>query len=125
MYTSRSPAGVAVDSFNDHVYWVSNYDNKLYRCKLDGTNVVVFNTLSYTFMIQLDVTNRYLIFIYLLFCLMFISARGFKSTVLKDCLSFVSMTVAIDCEIIAFPLKTFRPLFVRHAFTTFSVCCIM
>ncbi|CAG2240469.1 LRP2 [Mytilus edulis] len=58
--TSSNPVGVTVDSTNDHVYWVNDGDNKLSRCQSDGTNVVVVSTgLSNTFMIQLDVINRW------------------------------------------------------------------
>lgn len=59
--TTSGPVGVAVDSANDHVYWVEDGGNTLSRCKSDGTNVtvvVVSNSLSRTFMIRLDVTNR-------------------------------------------------------------------
>ncbi|XP_052066526.1 low-density lipoprotein receptor-related protein 8-like [Mytilus californianus] len=59
--TSPKPTGIAVDSANDHVYWVYHYSNTLSRCKSDGTNVVVVSTsLSNTFMIRLDVTNRWM-----------------------------------------------------------------
>ncbi|XP_052065895.1 low-density lipoprotein receptor-related protein 1B-like [Mytilus californianus] len=63
--TSANPVGVAVDSSNDHVYWVTPYyysdSNKVSRCKSDGTNVVVFTSLNqYTFMIRLDLTNSWM-----------------------------------------------------------------
>lgn len=60
VHTGNGPSGVAVDSTNDHVYWVYDGGNTLSRCKSDGTNVVVVsNSLSSTFMISLDITNRY------------------------------------------------------------------
>ncbi|XP_076115992.1 uncharacterized protein LOC143083608 isoform X2 [Mytilus galloprovincialis] len=59
--TTAKPAGIAVDSANDHVYWVNHKSNTLSRCTLDGTNVfVVFTSFSNTFMIQLDVINRWM-----------------------------------------------------------------
>lgn len=61
MNSSSNPSGVAVDSFNDHVYWVDDdSSNKVSRCNLDGTNVVVFASLaSHIFTIRLDLKNRY------------------------------------------------------------------
>ncbi|CAC5383055.1 LRP5_6 [Mytilus coruscus] len=59
--TSNIPVGVAVDSANDHVYWVSNGLTILSRCNLDGTNVVVvFTGSSSTHMVRLDLTNRWM-----------------------------------------------------------------
>ncbi|CAC5383059.1 LRP4 [Mytilus coruscus] len=59
--TSSFPSGVAVDSANDHVYWVNDNRGTLSRCKSDGTNIVVLLTsLSDTFMIRLDLTNRWM-----------------------------------------------------------------
>ncbi|CAG2255322.1 APOER2 [Mytilus edulis] len=58
--TSYSPEGVAVDSANDHVYWVDD-SNRLSRCNSDGKNIVVLVTsFSPAFMIRLDVTNRWM-----------------------------------------------------------------
>lgn len=70
--TLSGPSGIAVDSVNDHVYWVYHGSNTLSRCKSDGTNVVtvVLSTgFSDTFMIRLDITNRYYTLIYLQYCL--------------------------------------------------------
>lgn len=56
--------GIAVDSANDHVYWVTDVGNTLSRCKSDGSNLVVFNCFSGTVTIRLDVKNRYNILTY-------------------------------------------------------------
>ncbi|XP_076116825.1 low-density lipoprotein receptor-related protein 6-like [Mytilus galloprovincialis] len=55
------PLGIAVDSTNDHIYWVSQGSNRLARCNLDGSNVTVFSSLSNPFVIRLDLKNRYLV----------------------------------------------------------------
>lgn len=59
--TSYNPSSVAVDSPNDHVYWVFHSGNILSRCTLDGTNVVVFTSphSNNIFTIRLDLKNRY------------------------------------------------------------------
>ncbi|CAC5383057.1 LRP4 [Mytilus coruscus] len=56
--------GIAVDSANDHVYWVTDSGNTLSRCKSDGTNLVVFNCFSGTVKIRLDVKNRWMYIVY-------------------------------------------------------------
>ncbi|CAC5424407.1 unnamed protein product [Mytilus coruscus] len=53
-----SPSGIAVDSINDHLYWVDPGQNKLSRCNLDGSNVTVLLTLSNPWVIRLDITYR-------------------------------------------------------------------
>lgn len=54
------PSGIAVDSINDHLYWVDYNYNKLSRCTLDGRNVTVLSTLSNPWVIRLDVTDRWI-----------------------------------------------------------------
>ncbi|CAC5377278.1 unnamed protein product [Mytilus coruscus] len=58
--TDLYPVGIAVDSANDHIYWVDIYMYKLSRCNLDGTNMTVLSNLSYPWVIRLDVTNRWI-----------------------------------------------------------------
>ncbi|XP_063400360.1 very low-density lipoprotein receptor-like [Mytilus trossulus] len=53
------PSGIAVDSTNDHIYWTADFAHILSRCNMDGSNVIVLSTLSYPFVIRLDLTNRY------------------------------------------------------------------
>ncbi|XP_063417214.1 low-density lipoprotein receptor-related protein 5-like [Mytilus trossulus] len=38
------PTGIAVDSANDHLYWIDSFINHLSRCNLDGSNVTVLST---------------------------------------------------------------------------------
>ncbi|XP_063398896.1 low-density lipoprotein receptor-related protein 4-like [Mytilus trossulus] len=38
------PSGIAVDSTNDHLYWVDDYRGQLSRCNIDGSNVTVLST---------------------------------------------------------------------------------
>ncbi|CAG2227843.1 unnamed protein product [Mytilus edulis] len=52
------PTGIAVDSANDHIYWIDS--NRLSRCNLDGRNVTVLSTFIYPWVIRLDVTNRWM-----------------------------------------------------------------
>ncbi|XP_071121806.1 low-density lipoprotein receptor-related protein 4-like [Mytilus edulis] len=96
--TSLSPSGVAVDSANDHVYWVNNYGNTVSRCKLDGTNVVVVsNSLSNTFMIRLDVINRWL---YIGYYNKGISKSRFDLTDMSMIANFTSNTYCMDIDLI-------------------------
>ncbi|CAG2251781.1 LRP1B [Mytilus edulis] len=53
-----TPTGIAVDSANDHIYWIDS--NRLSRCNLDGRNVTVLSTFIYPWVIRLDVTNRWM-----------------------------------------------------------------
>ncbi|XP_063399564.1 low-density lipoprotein receptor-related protein 4-like isoform X2 [Mytilus trossulus] len=54
------PSGIAVDSTNDHIYWVAEYAESLLRCNMDGSNEIVLSTPSYPFVIRLDLTNRWM-----------------------------------------------------------------
>ncbi|CAG2252071.1 unnamed protein product [Mytilus edulis] len=54
------PTGIAVDSANDHLYWIDYNINKLSRCNLDGSNVTVLSTFIDPWVIRLDVTNRWM-----------------------------------------------------------------
>ncbi|CAC5404610.1 LRP5_6 [Mytilus coruscus] len=58
--TDSQPTGIAVDSTNDHIYWIDHGTDKLSRCNLDGSNVTVLSTLSNPFTIRLNVTNRWM-----------------------------------------------------------------
>ncbi|VDI60052.1 Hypothetical predicted protein, partial [Mytilus galloprovincialis] len=92
--TSSSPTGVAVDSANDHIYWVKSLGDTLLRCKLDGTNVtVVCKSLSNTYMIQLDVTNRWL---YIGYNNKGISKSRFDLTNMSMIVNFPSDTYCMD-----------------------------
>ncbi|CAG2196150.1 LRP5_6 [Mytilus edulis] len=96
--TSSYPSGVAVDSANDHVYWVNNGGYILSRCKLDGTNVVVVsNSLSRTFMIRLDVMNRWL---YIGYYNKGISKSRFDLTDMSMIVNFTSTTYCMDIDLI-------------------------
>lgn len=57
--TDPYPVGLAVDSINDHIYLVEYPGNKLLRCNLDGSNVIVLATLRNPHVIRLDIANRY------------------------------------------------------------------
>ncbi|CAG2190430.1 LRP1B [Mytilus edulis] len=54
------PTGIAVDSANDHLYWIDYIRDKLSRCNLDGSNVTVLSTFINPWVIRLDVTNRWM-----------------------------------------------------------------
>ncbi|XP_063417215.1 low-density lipoprotein receptor-related protein 4-like [Mytilus trossulus] len=54
-----SPSGLAVDSTNEHLYWVDDDGHRLVRSNLDGSNVTVLSKLSNPFVIRLDLTNRW------------------------------------------------------------------
>ncbi|CAC5377273.1 LRP1 [Mytilus coruscus] len=58
--TATFPKGIAVDSANDHIYWVDDFRYKLSRCNLDGPNMTVISTLIYPWVIRLDVTSRWM-----------------------------------------------------------------
>ncbi|XP_071121805.1 pro-epidermal growth factor-like [Mytilus edulis] len=97
--TSSNPSDVAVDSANDHVYWVNHYGNTVSRCKLDGTNVVVVsNSLSSsTFMIRLDVINRWL---YIGYRNKGIFKSRFDLTDMSMIANFTSATYCMDIDLI-------------------------
>lgn len=59
VHTGPYPVGVAVDSANDHLYWIDHIINTLSRCNLDGTNITVLPTLIKPWVIRLDVLKRY------------------------------------------------------------------
>ncbi|CAG2242148.1 LRP1B [Mytilus edulis] len=54
------PTGIAVDSANDHIYWIDYYGSQLSRCNIDGSNVTVLSTFIHPWVIRLDVTNRWM-----------------------------------------------------------------
>lgn len=54
------PTGIAVDSANDHLYWVEYVPGRLSRCNLNGSNMTVLSTVSYPWGIRLDVINRWM-----------------------------------------------------------------
>ncbi|CAC5389511.1 unnamed protein product [Mytilus coruscus] len=58
--TEQYPIGIAVDSANGHIYWTDISTHKLSRCVLDGTNVTIISTISNSWAIRLDVTNRWM-----------------------------------------------------------------
>ncbi|XP_076116002.1 uncharacterized protein LOC143083611 [Mytilus galloprovincialis] len=96
--TSSYPSGVAVDSANDHVYWVNDNGNTVSRCKLDGTNVVVVSkNLSSTLMIRLDVINRWL---YIGYPNKGISKSRFDLTDTSMIANFTSATYCMDIDLI-------------------------
>ncbi|CAC5383058.1 unnamed protein product [Mytilus coruscus] len=95
--TSSFPAGVAVDSANDHVYWVVSDGNTLSRCKSDGTNVVVFTSFSDTFMIRLDFTNRWM---YIGYFNTGISKSRFDLTDIRMIANFSTQTLCMDIDLI-------------------------
>ncbi|VDI77498.1 Hypothetical predicted protein, partial [Mytilus galloprovincialis] len=96
--TSSSPTGVAVDSANDHIYWVKSLGDTLLRCKLDGTNVtVVCKSLSNTYMIQLDVTNRWM---YIGDYKKGISKSRFDLTDMSMIANFTTTTYCMDIDLI-------------------------
>lgn len=66
--TSYAPVGIAVDSANDHIYWVNDAGDTISRCNLDGTNVILFYCVKGTVEIQLDLKNRYIILTYFYHC---------------------------------------------------------
>ncbi|XP_071181607.1 very low-density lipoprotein receptor-like [Mytilus edulis] len=56
--TDPHPTGIAVDSVNEHIYWVTY--GALSRSNLDGTNEKTVSTsLSVPWVIRLDFTNRW------------------------------------------------------------------
>ncbi|VDI82719.1 Hypothetical predicted protein, partial [Mytilus galloprovincialis] len=54
------PTGIAVDSANDHLYWIDSNKGQLSRCNLDGSNVTVLSTFISPLVIRLDVINRWM-----------------------------------------------------------------
>ncbi|XP_052067597.1 low-density lipoprotein receptor-related protein 5-like isoform X2 [Mytilus californianus] len=52
------PIGIAVDSTNDHLYWVDYNTHRLSRCSLNGSNRTVLSTLYHPIVIRVDVKNR-------------------------------------------------------------------
>ncbi|XP_076116435.1 vitellogenin receptor-like isoform X1 [Mytilus galloprovincialis] len=54
------PTGIAVDSGNNHIYWIDFKGDQLSRCNLDGSNVTVLSTFIYPVVIRLDFTNRWM-----------------------------------------------------------------
>ncbi|CAC5377393.1 unnamed protein product [Mytilus coruscus] len=57
--TDPHPTGIAVDSVNEHIYWITY--GELSRSNLDGTNVKTVSTsLRVPRVIQLDVTNSWM-----------------------------------------------------------------
>ncbi|CAC5377272.1 unnamed protein product [Mytilus coruscus] len=59
--TDPFPSGIAVDSTNEHIYWVVPAGtNTLSRCNLDGSNLTLLTTLSVPYVVRLDVTNRWM-----------------------------------------------------------------
>ncbi|XP_052065784.1 uncharacterized protein LOC127705498 [Mytilus californianus] len=59
--TDPYPLGIAVDSTNEHIYWVAPaYTNALSRCNLDGSNLTLLTTLSVPYVVRLDVINRWM-----------------------------------------------------------------
>lgn len=59
--TGVSPAGLAIDSANNHLYWSDHDEQTVSRCNLDGTHVTVLTTLATPYVIRLDVKNRYFV----------------------------------------------------------------
>ncbi|CAG2251779.1 unnamed protein product [Mytilus edulis] len=55
--TGVRPAGLSIDSANNHLYWSDTDKQTVSRCNLDGTHVTVLTTLATPFVIRLDVKN--------------------------------------------------------------------
>lgn len=58
--TGKNPAGLAIDSKFDHIYWTEIETNSIVRCNLNGKDRYTFpETIRKPFVIQLDLANRY------------------------------------------------------------------
>lgn len=51
--TSPNEAGIAVDSTNGNLYWISHFTSKLSRCNLDGSNMTILTTLRTPWVLDL------------------------------------------------------------------------
>ncbi|XP_071140214.1 very low-density lipoprotein receptor-like [Mytilus edulis] len=61
--TGSKPAGLAIDSIRNHIYWTENVlsNGRIVRCDLDGSNVkVIAQSLDYPFVIRLDAINSWM-----------------------------------------------------------------
>lgn|GEM_PF-2607750 len=55
--------GIAVDAVNEHIYWGSTPEDRIYRADLDGTNQVPFlSGLGYVGDVDLDLVHGYLFY---------------------------------------------------------------
>ncbi|XP_063399566.1 low-density lipoprotein receptor-related protein 8-like [Mytilus trossulus] len=54
------PSGIAIDSANDHLYWIDYLGGQLSRCNIDGSNVTLLSTVVYPRVIRLEFTNRWM-----------------------------------------------------------------
>ncbi|MFH1936425.1 MAG: DUF5050 domain-containing protein, partial [Bacteroidota bacterium] len=56
-------SGIAVDAVNEHIYWGSTPENKIFRANLDGTNQVTFlSGLGYVGDVDIDLIHGYLFY---------------------------------------------------------------
>lgn len=62
--TERNPAGLAIDSKFDHIYWTEIGTGRIVRCNLNGTDRYAFpEIISNPFVIQLDLANRLIYYV--------------------------------------------------------------
>ncbi|CAG2254626.1 unnamed protein product [Mytilus edulis] len=61
--TGNRPAGLAIDSTRNHIYWTESIGSfgRIVRCDLDGSNkTVIAQNLDYPFVLRLDVINSWM-----------------------------------------------------------------
>ncbi|XP_063395934.1 low-density lipoprotein receptor-related protein 6-like [Mytilus trossulus] len=62
--TGTNPAGLAIDSKFDHIYWTEIGTSSIVRCNLNGTYKYTFpETIRSPFVIQLDLANRLIYYV--------------------------------------------------------------
>ncbi|VDH93838.1 Hypothetical predicted protein [Mytilus galloprovincialis] len=61
--TGNRPAGLAIDSTRNHIYWTESIGSfgRIVRCDLDGSNkTVIAQNLDYPFVLRFDVINSWM-----------------------------------------------------------------